>query len=97
MATLSMYERGTSGMADETDPGDEPHAENPKYDQDFIALAAKGKEAWNEWRRNPANEKVRVTFAGIDFSVAPNQINFQGFEFGDGADRLAEMAVWSAA
>jgi uncharacterized protein YjbI with pentapeptide repeats len=30
---------------------------------------------------------VRVTFAGIDFSEVPrDQINFAGFEFGDGAD-----------
>jgi hypothetical protein len=58
------------------------------YDQDFfLALAAKGKDEWNEWRRNPANEGVRVTFVGIDFSEAPrDKINFQGFEFGDDAN-----------
>jgi len=57
-----------------------------KYDQDFfLTLAAKGKEAWNKWRR--ANEGVPVTFAGIDFSDAPkDQIDFSGFEFGDYAD-----------
>jgi hypothetical protein len=59
------------GDGDETNPGDEPLAENPKYNQDFfLALAAKGKDAWNAWRR-PANEMVPVTFAGIDFSEAP--------------------------
>jgi hypothetical protein len=86
MAALSMYSRGTSGMADETNPGDEPLAENPNYDPDFfLALAAKGKDAWNSWRR--ANKDVGVTFAGIDFSEAPRDlINFEGFEFGDGAD-----------
>jgi hypothetical protein len=65
-------------------------AENPseKYDQDFfLALAAKGKEAWNAWRRDPANEMVGVTFAGIDFSQAPrDEIDFSGFEFGYQAD-----------
>ena len=40
-------------MADETPPGDDPPAKNPKYDQDFfLALAAKGKDAWNAWRRS---------------------------------------------
>jgi uncharacterized protein YjbI with pentapeptide repeats len=58
------------------------------YDQDFfLALAAKGKEAWNAWRHDPANEAVRVTFAGIDFSEAPrDRIDFSGFEFGGFAD-----------
>jgi len=37
-----------------------------KYDQEFfIALALKGKDAWNAWRRDPASEGVRATFAGI--------------------------------
>jgi hypothetical protein len=59
-----------------------------KYDQEFfLALAAKGKDAWNAWRRDPANKDVRVTFAGIDFSEPPrDQIDFSGFEFGDNAD-----------
>jgi uncharacterized protein YjbI with pentapeptide repeats len=59
-----------------------------KYNQDFfLALALKGKEAWNAWRCDSANEGVRVTFTGIDFSEAPrDQINFAGFEFGDYAD-----------
>jgi hypothetical protein len=65
-------------------------AEDPfkKYDQaSFLALAAKGKDAWNAWRRDPANEMVRVIFAAIDFSEAPrDQIDFSGFEFGDYAD-----------
>ena len=70
-------------MADE--PGDEPPAEKPKYDQAFfLALAAKGKDAWNAWRRDPANKDIHVTFAGIDFSEAPrDEIDFSGFEFGD--------------
>ena len=77
---------GEPGMADE--PGDEPPAEEPKYDQDFfLALAAKGKDAWNAWRRDPANKDVRVTFAGVDFSESPrDEIDFSGFEFGDKAD-----------
>jgi uncharacterized protein YjbI with pentapeptide repeats len=62
-------------------------AEDPfeKYDQAFfLALAAKGREAWNAWRRDPANKDVHVTFAGIDFSEAPrDKIDFSGFEFGD--------------
>jgi hypothetical protein len=59
-----------------------------KYNQAFfLALAAKGKDAWNAWRRNPANKRVCVTFAGIDFSETPrDEINFSGFEFGDRAD-----------
>jgi hypothetical protein len=47
----------------------------------FLDLAAKGKDAWNAWRQ--ANKDAQVTFAGVDFSKAPNkQINFSGFEFG---------------
>jgi hypothetical protein len=84
-------------MADEAAPEDEPPGGVPskKYDQAFfLALAAKGKEAWNAWRRDPANKDVRVTFAGIDFSVAPNQINFQGFEFGDHANLSWRGGNW---
>jgi hypothetical protein len=80
-------------MADEseTEPGrGEPPAEaqSRKYDQAFfLDLAAKGKDAWNAWRRDPASKDVHATFAGIDFSEAlKDQINFEGFEFGDGAD-----------
>ena len=60
------------------------HEPTKKYDQEFfLALAAKGKDAWNAWRRDPANKDVHVTFAGIDFSEAPkDQIDFSGFEFG---------------
>gem|GEM_PF-4568779 len=42
---------------DETAPGDGAF---------FLALAAKGKEAWNAWRRDPANKGVYVTFKGVD-------------------------------
>jgi len=58
------------------------------HDQEFfLALAAKGKDAWNKWRRTPANKDVRVTFAGVNFSEAPRDIiNFEGFEFGYGGD-----------
>ena len=56
-----------------------------KYDQEFfLALAAKGKDAWNAWQHDRA---VRVTFAGVDFSEAPkDQIDFSGFEFGHHAN-----------
>jgi hypothetical protein len=59
-----------------------------RYNQDFfLDLVAKGKDTWNAWRRDPANEDVRVTFAGVDFLEAPrDQIDFSGFEFGDNAD-----------
>jgi hypothetical protein len=59
-----------------------------KYDQAFfLDLAAKGKNDWNAWRRNPANKDVYVTFAGTDFSEVPkDKIDFTGFEFGDCAD-----------
>jgi hypothetical protein len=75
-------------MADETEPGDTLPSEKPKYDQAFfLALALKGKDVWNKWRRDPANKDVRVTFAGVNFSQPPNDsINFEGFKFGDGAD-----------
>ncbi len=78
-------------MADETTPGDEPPGGIPskkKCDQAFfLALASKGTDAWNAWRRDPANKDVRVTFAGIDFSEAPrDEIDFSGFEFGENAD-----------
>ncbi|HEX3495283.1 MAG TPA: hypothetical protein VHT48_07935 [Methylocella sp.] len=75
-------------MVDESTLGDEPPAEKPKHDQEyFLALAAKGKDAWNAWRRDPANKYERVTFAGVDFSEAPwDRIDFSGFEFGDFAD-----------
>ena len=74
---------GGSGMVD----GDDA-AKSGKYDQAFfLALAAKGKEHWNTWRRDPANKDVHVTFADADFSEAPrDQIDFSGFEFGDDAD-----------
>jgi hypothetical protein len=74
-------------MADEL--GDELPAEEPKYDQDFfIALALKGKDAWNAWRRDPVNEDLSVTFAAVDFSAPRDKIDFSGFEFGDAANFL---------
>jgi hypothetical protein len=68
-------------MADDEDP-------SQKYDQAFfLALAAKGKDAWYAWRRDPVYKEWRVSFAGIDFSEAPrDRIDFSGFEFGDEAD-----------
>jgi hypothetical protein len=42
-------------MVDETSPGDGPPAEEQKFDQEFfLALAAKGKDVWNAWPRDPA-------------------------------------------
>ncbi|MGQ0444812.1 MAG: pentapeptide repeat-containing protein, partial [Beijerinckiaceae bacterium] len=78
-------------MADETKPADEPPAETQRNEHVkafFLDLAAKGKDAWNAWRRDPANKRVRVTFAGVDFrtTAQTDQINFTGFDFGDGAD-----------
>jgi len=68
--------------------------QSQKYDQAFfLDLAAKGKDAWNAWRRDPANKDVRVTFAGIDFREAPrDEIDFSGFEFGDDTD--FSRCVW---
>jgi hypothetical protein len=62
--------------------------QSQKYRQDFfLDLAAKGKDEWNAWRRDPANKDVCMTFAGIDFSEAPRDgIDFSWFEFGDYAD-----------
>ncbi len=75
-------------MADEDEEGTEPSADPPKYDQKFfLGVAAKGKDEWNAWRRDPVNEDVPVTFAGVDFSQAPrDEIDFSGFEFGGYAD-----------
>lgn len=59
-----------------------------RYDQAFfLSLAARGRDAWNAWRCDPANRAVGVTFAGVDFSHAPGDaVDFSGFQFGDGAD-----------
>jgi hypothetical protein len=77
-------------MADETAPGGELPAEvqsDEHVKTFFLNLALRGKDAWNAWRRNPANKEVRVTFAGSDFSETPrDRIDFSGFEFGDYAD-----------
>jgi hypothetical protein len=75
-------------MADEDKTGPESEPPPKAYDQEFfLDLALQGKDAWNAWRRDPTNEDVRVTFAGVNFSEAPrDQINFAGFEFGDGAN-----------
>jgi hypothetical protein len=75
-------------MADETTEGAAPPAEKPKYDQAFfLDLARQGENKWNEWRRNPVNEGVPVTFADVDFSDAPrDEIDFSGFEFGNDTD-----------
>lgn len=75
-------------MADKSTPGDEAPADKPICDHEFfLALAAKGKDEWNKWRRDPKNKDVRVTFKDVDFSEAPrDEIDFSGFEFGDDAD-----------
>ena len=77
-------------MADDTAPGDEPTAETQSDEHVkafFLDLATKGKDAWNAWRRDPTNQDVYVTFAGVDFSEAPkDKIDFAGFEFGDCAN-----------
>jgi uncharacterized protein YjbI with pentapeptide repeats len=59
-----------------------------KFEQAFfLALAAKGRDEWNKWRHDSANNSVTVTFAGVDFSETPrNQINFSGFDFGQSAN-----------
>jgi hypothetical protein len=58
------------------------------YDQEFfLALAAKGKDAWYAWQRDPANKDARVTFEAVDFSEAPkDRIDFSGFGFGHHAN-----------
>ncbi len=76
------------GNGDEEPQGEKVPAiaQSGTYDQAFfLALAAKGKEVWNAWRRD--NKDINVTFAGIDFSEAPrDQIDFSWFEFGANAD-----------
>jgi hypothetical protein len=67
-----IVQRPEISMADRTTEGAEPPAGKPKYDQEFfLALAAKGKDAWNAWRNDPGNKGICVTFAGIDFSEEP--------------------------
>jgi len=72
-------------MADAGAEGTETPAENQHNEHVkafFLDLASKGKDEWNKWRRDPANNDVHVTFAGVDFSEAPlDQSNFAGFEF----------------
>lgn len=75
-----------------------PERATPVYDQAFfLDLArpradtdearAEARERWNAWRRDPANEGVRVTFEGVDFRVDENRgISFDGFKFGDEAE-----------
>lgn len=66
-------------------PGPKEGPSSEKYDTGFfLVLALKGKDAWNAWRRDPANKDISVIFRGVDFSAT--KINFEGFEFGDGAD-----------
>lgn len=84
------------GNRDEDTPGDRPPAEDPskKYDQAFfLDLAAKGKQAWNEWRR--VNEDVPITFERTDFSQLIDIAGFAGFEFGKGANFSG--CVWRSA
>jgi hypothetical protein len=79
-------------MADKSEitPAGEPAADEQSDEHVkafFLALACRGKDAWNAWRRVPANKNVHVTFAGIDFSEAPrDEIDFSGFEFGHHAN-----------
>jgi hypothetical protein len=66
----------------------------PIYDQDFfLALARRGRDAWNQWRAAHSEGSlqdgtyIRATFAGVDFRVLDNaKIDFAGFEFGHGAN-----------
>ena len=67
------------GNGDEAGPGDEApaQAQSGTYDQAFfLSLAARGKDAWNAWRRDPANKDVYVTFKAI--AHAP----FEGVKMG---------------
>jgi hypothetical protein len=73
-------------MAEENTVGNKRPPKQSKFDQTFF-LALATKDAWNKWRSDPASRGISVTFAGVDFSVAPRKkINFEGFEFGDSAD-----------
>jgi uncharacterized protein YjbI with pentapeptide repeats len=66
---------------------------NPPEAEPYLALARRGKEVWNAWKREELKEpglpdpKRPVNFAGVDFTKPENQdINFGGFEFGDHAN-----------
>lgn len=48
----------------------------------FLALARKGSEVWNAWRKGWP--RVRVDFSGVDFSKDP--VDFSSVQFGDGAN-----------
>jgi uncharacterized protein YjbI with pentapeptide repeats len=64
-------------MSDETS--------NPPEAEPYLTLARRGKEAWNAWRRE--NPDKKINFANVDFTRPENQdINFGGFEFGNGAN-----------
>jgi hypothetical protein len=84
-------------MADESEPREKASAEeqaNEHVKAFFVALATKGKEAWNARRRD--HEDVHVNLARVDFSKAPlDTIDFSGFEFGDWANFSG--CVWRGA
>ena len=65
---------------------------HPIYDQEFfLALARRGKNAWNRWReengRMEGKQYVSANFEGVDFRQRENEeIDFMDFVFGDGAN-----------
>lgn len=89
-------DEATPMTEDPTPPASAAAPTKPVYDQEFfLALArpsantdearAEARERWNAWRRDPANERVVVTFVGVDFRTEENRgISFAGFEFGYG-------------
>jgi uncharacterized protein YjbI with pentapeptide repeats len=87
-ATITRMDAGTRKPADDATRREWPeplvNADGvPIYEQEFfLALAARGKNAWNRWRSQHRN--VAVTFEGIDFTDAANaDINFCGYVFGN--------------
>ena len=74
-------------MVDESSTGEISPVADPEYNSEyFINLVRKGKDEWNRWRRDPANQSVPVIFANIRFPVRGLPNDFRNFEFGKRAD-----------
>jgi uncharacterized protein YjbI with pentapeptide repeats len=69
----------------------------PAYDQGFfVALARRGKDAWNEWRHK--HPDINVTFEGVNFDEPDHiDLDFSGFKFGSDATFSGASFVRGAA
>src|SRR5437763_10913030 len=77
---LPMDKRKTDPSPPSPPPPPAPRTgpDGKPYDQEFfLALARRGKAAWNRWCKE--NPRIIITFAGIDFTAADNGVDFSGF------------------